>query len=51
MKCIKVGKPALKEEVRKLSGHQGRLLDADMKALLAGCVESKHSAPTIERLK
>ncbi len=51
MKCIKVGKTALKDEVRALSGHKGKILEADMAALLAGCVESRTSAPTIERLK
>jgi len=50
LKCIKVGKTALKEEVRTLSGHKGRSLEADLDALLSGCVESKASAPTIERL-
>jgi Protein of unknown function (DUF2800) len=51
MKCIKVGKSALKDEVRALSGHQGRALEADLDSLLAGCVETTTSAPTIERLK
>jgi hypothetical protein len=49
MKCIKLGKTALKDEVRGLSGHRGKALEATMEALLAGCVESKLSAPTIER--
>jgi hypothetical protein len=51
MKCIKIGKTALKEKVRALSGHQGNTLEADMEALLRGCVETKVSAPSIERLK
>ena len=51
MKCIKVGKTVLQDEVRALSGHKGKALQADMQALLAGCVESKLSAPTIEKLK
>jgi hypothetical protein len=51
LKCIKVGKTALKDEVRALTGHQGRALEADLEALLAGCVEAKPSAPTIQRLK
>ena len=50
IKCIKLGKAALKEQVRGLTGHQGKKLDADMAALLAGCVEGRPSAPTIERL-
>jgi hypothetical protein len=51
MKCIKIGKTALEEEVRDLTGHKGKALDADLKTLLAGCVECKTSAPTIERCK
>jgi Protein of unknown function (DUF2800) len=51
MKCLKVGKTALADEVRALRGHKGKALEADLEALLAGCVEFKTSAPTIERLK
>jgi len=51
MKCIKVGKSALKEELRALSGHKGKALEADLDILLAGCVETTTSAATIERLK
>jgi len=50
LKCIKVGKTALKEEVRALSGHSGKVLEADLGALLSGCVEARASAPTIERI-
>ena len=50
MKCVKVGKSALKDEVRTLSGHQGKALERALGALLAGCVESRTSAPTIEKL-
>ena len=50
LKCVKVGKTALKEEVRALTGHKGRGLDADLDALLSGCVEARASAPTIERM-
>ena len=51
MRCIKVGKSALKDEMRALSGHGGKALEADLDTLLAGCVDSTTSAPTIERLK
>jgi hypothetical protein len=51
LKCIKVGKAALKDEVRALSGHKGRALEADLEVLLAGCVQTTSSAPTIERVK
>ena len=51
MKYIKVGRKALQDEVRALSHHKGKALEADMDALLAGCVESRTSEPTIERLK
>jgi hypothetical protein len=51
MKCIKLGKTTLKDQVRALSGHKGKALEADLDALLEGCVECKTSAPTIERLK
>jgi Protein of unknown function (DUF2800) len=50
LKCIKVGKTALQEEVRTLTGHQGKALDASMDALLAGCIEARVSEPTIERV-
>jgi hypothetical protein len=51
MRCIEVGKSALKDEVRALTGHKGKALEADLDDLLAGCVESRTGAPTIERLK
>jgi hypothetical protein len=51
MQCIKVGKTALKDQVRALSGHRGKALEAQLDSLLAGCVEITSSAPTIERLK
>jgi hypothetical protein len=51
MSCIRVGKAALKDEVRALSGHKGRALEADLEVLLAGCVATTSSAPTIERVK
>ncbi len=50
LECIKVGKAALKDELRVLSGHQGQALEADMVNLLSGCIETKTSAPTIEKL-
>jgi len=49
LKCLKVGKTALKEEVRAISGHKGKVLESDLDALLSGCVEARASAPTIER--
>ena len=51
MKCIKIGKTALKDEVRDLQRHKGKALEADLVAMLAGCVEFRTNAPTIERLK
>jgi hypothetical protein len=51
MQCIKVGKTALKDQVRALNGHRGKALEAQLDSLLAGCVEITSSAPTIERLK
>jgi hypothetical protein len=50
LKCVKVGKTALKQQLRVLSGHRGHRLETDLEALLRGCVECKRSAPTIERL-
>ena len=38
-----------KEELRALRGYKGKVLEADLHALLSGCVEAKASAPTIER--
>ncbi len=51
LKCIKVAKTALKQEVRALTGHQGKALEADLETLLDGCVESRPSTPTIEKLE
>ena len=51
IKTIKVGKTALKEQVRVLTGRKGRALDRDLESLLAGCVECKPSAATIEKLE
>lgn len=51
MSCIKLGKTSLKEQVRVLSGYAGKALESDLEMLLSGCVESKASAPMIERLK
>ena len=51
IKCVKIGKTALQDEVRSLSRHGGKALQADMDKLLAGCVEDKTSAPTIERIR
>jgi hypothetical protein len=50
LKCVKLGKTALREQLRVLSGHRGEMLEADLDALLRGSVECKGSAPNIERL-
>jgi len=50
LKCIKVGKSTLKDELRVITGHKGKALEATLDALLAGCVEARVSEPTIERL-
>ena len=42
---------ALKQELRALSGRRGEALEQELGALLAGCIEARPSAPTIERLK
>ncbi len=49
--CARIGKGELKEQVRALTGHQGKALEKAVDALLEGCVESRASAPTIERVK
>lgn len=49
MPCVKLGKTAFKDAVRAATGHKGKALEADLDALLAGCTESKQSAPTIEK--
>ena len=51
LKCIKVGKTALKDEVRALTGSKGKALEVALDGLLTGCVESAPGSPTIERLK
>ncbi len=51
LNCVRVGKTALTEEVRTLSGHKGKALEADLESLLAGCVDFKTSSPVIERLR
>jgi hypothetical protein len=50
LKCIKINKAGLKNELRALSGHKGKALEADLDALLSGCVETRASEPTIERI-
>lgn len=50
LKCVKVSKTALKDAVRAIGGHKGKALEADLDALLAGCVETKTSSAIIERL-
>ena len=51
LKCIKVGKTALKDEVRAVSGAKGKALETTLARLLAGCVETTTGAPTIERVR
>ena len=51
LRCVEVGKSALKDQVRTITGHKGNALAADLDALLAGCLVAATSAPTIERLK
>lgn len=51
IRCIKVGKTALKEELRALTGQGGKGLEAELQNLLSGCVEARPSAPMIERLE
>jgi hypothetical protein len=51
MHCLKLEKMALKAQVRTLIHHNGQALEDAMDALLAGCLQSKTSEPTIERLK
>jgi len=48
--CIKVGKTKLKEELRALTRHRGTVLEADLEALLAGCVEITRAAASIEAM-
>ena len=51
MPAVKVLKTGLKDAVRAATSHKGKQLDADMDALLLGCVDPKTSSPTIERVK
>ncbi len=51
LECTKVGKTALREHVRVLTRHAGKVLEAELERLLEGCFKSKQSAPTIERVK
>lgn len=49
MSAVKVLKGGLKDAVRAATQHKGKQLEQDLDALLDGCVESKTSAPTIEK--
>lgn len=47
--CITVAKGKLKDALKQLTGAKGKALDNDLSALLEGCVETKASAPSLER--
>ena len=49
--CITVGKTALKAELKTATGAKGKALDGAMLELLAGCTETKVSAPVLTQTK
>ena len=50
LRTVKVGKTALKDEIRTVSGLKGKALDLELGNMLQGCTELKQSEPTIEKL-
>jgi hypothetical protein len=50
MGCITVGKTKLKESVAAITKKKGKGLNELLDTITAGCVESKQSAPTLEKL-
>ena len=49
LECVTVGKTKLKDMVRALTTARGKALDAHLEAMLAGCTETKTSAPILTR--
>lgn len=47
--CVTVGKTKLKDAVRALTTARGKALDAHLDAMLAGCTETKTSAPILTK--
>jgi CRISPR/Cas system-associated exonuclease Cas4 (RecB family) len=49
--CVTLAKTKLREALRAASGKKGKGLDEAMDTLLAGCTETKPSAPSLERIR
>lgn len=48
LSAVTVGKSKLQNSVRSATGQRGKALEATMEELLAGCVEEKQNAPSLE---
>jgi hypothetical protein len=51
MPCVSLAKTKLKDALRSASGKKGKALDEAIEAMVAGCTESKSSAPSLERVR
>jgi hypothetical protein len=47
LRAVKVGKTALKDEVREVSGKKGKALDTELARMIEGCTETRQSDPQI----
>lgn len=51
MGCVSVAKGKLKDVVKAATGDKGKALDARLETVLAGCTETKATAPSLVKIK
>lgn len=51
MGCVSVAKGKLKDVVKAATGDKGKALDARLETVLAGCTETKATAPSLAKIK
>jgi CRISPR/Cas system-associated exonuclease Cas4 (RecB family) len=49
--CVSVAKGKLKDAVKAATGDKGKALDARLETVLAGCTETKATAPSLVKIK
>jgi len=50
MSCVSIAKGKLKDAVKTATQEKGKALDARLESILAGCTETKSTAPSLVRL-
>jgi hypothetical protein len=50
MSCVSIAKGKLKDAVKAATSEKGKALDARLESILAGCTETKATAPSLVRL-